>query len=278
MTLTSNEVDGYLGCGFAGPFNALSEEDLVRFRQELESFEALQGALLSELPGQIRAKTHLILPWMQELIRQPLILDAVQSIIGPNILVYHVTCWVKEPGDHAYVSWHQDSAYFFLDPPEHVTAWIALSDATKKSGCLKVLPGSHHNGPLHHNKGDPLNNLLSNGQYVDAKGLDAAEFLEVRAGQFTLHHTDLVHSSAPNHSADRRIGIGVSYIPTHVRCNHGHRLTATLVRGQDRYNYFDHEEPPRDVFEARAVAHHADATQRFFSNHGSERTRTTDEQ
>nr|HIA87428.1 phytanoyl-CoA dioxygenase family protein [Gammaproteobacteria bacterium] len=262
--LTLKQVNDYHEHGYGGPFPALSMAEVSRFREELEAFEASQGARLSVLPGQVRAKTHLLLPFMQELIRLKPVLDAVESLIGSNLLVYHLTCWLKEPGDGAFTSWHQDAAYFFLDPPEHVTAWIALSDATQESGCMRVIQGSHRGGAIQHGKGETKNNLLSNGQFVDWGETAQTQFLEVPAGHFSLHDTYLVHSSAPNKSSERRIGIGVSYIPTRVRCTHGKQLSATLVRGEDEYRHFQPEPPPLRAYDAEAVVTHADATRNFF--------------
>jgi chlorinating enzyme len=276
VKLKEEYVRAYREQGFAGPFDALSAQEVDYFRGELEDFESHEGGLLSSLPGQVRAKTHLLFPWMNELVRLPTVLDAVESLIGPDILVYHVTCWIKEPGDGAYVSWHQDGAYFFLEPAEHVTAWIALSDASEESGCLQVLPGSHRRGELNHKKGSTEGNLLSNGQYVEGLDWTRAELLQVPSGQFTLHDTHLVHASRPNRSRDRRIGIGVSYIPTRVRCTGPRRLTATLVRGEDRFGHFDPETRPVAGGEHVAKQHHAEAIERFFTGHGSERTRVED--
>lgn len=274
MRLNPEQVRAYTERGFIGPFDGLNSKEVAYFRDELEAFEKREGRQLSSMPSQVRAKTHLLFPWMQDLIRLPVVLDTVESLIGPNILVYHVTCWIKEPGDQAYVSWHQDGTYFFLEPAEHVTAWIALSDSSAVSGCLQVLPGSHCYGALAHKKGETEGNLLSNGQYVDGIDWTQAELLQVPSGQFTLHHTHLVHSSKPNRSTDRRIGIGVSYIPTRVRHTGPRRLTATLVRGEDGFGHFDPESKPTRGYDALARQHHADATGRFFSGHGSKRTRS----
>ena len=141
------------------------------------------------------------------------------------------------------------------------------------SGCLHVLPGSHRYGALAHKEGETEGNLLLNGQYVDGIDWTQAELLQVPSGHFTLHHTHLVHSSKPNRSTDRRIGIGVSYIPTRVRHTGPQRLTATLVRGEDHFGHFDPESKPTQGYDALARQQHADATGRFFSGHGSKRTR-----
>ena len=87
---------------------------------------------------------------MDELVRHPKVLDAVESLIGPDIMIYHLTSWFKEPGDGTHVSWHQDGTYFGLEPYEQITAWIALTDATPEMGCIKIIPGSQVIGQRPH--------------------------------------------------------------------------------------------------------------------------------
>jgi non-haem Fe2+, alpha-ketoglutarate-dependent halogenase len=160
------------------------------------------------------------------------------------------------------VSWHQDATYFALDPICHVTAWVALTDAPVESGCMEVVPGSHKLGQLRHADMQDTDNLLSRGQTLTAEvDRSRTAFMAVKAGQFSLHHTHLVHNSRPNRSSHRRVGLGISYIPTYARCTAPTRVTAMLVRGRDSYNNFDEERRPqaeagpeeRD-FHAQAVA------------------------
>src|SRR5690606_37737685 len=114
---------------FICPIDALTPEEVAHYRGCMEAFEASQGDKFTRLPGAVRAKTHLLFTWMDELARNPIVLDAVEDIIGPDILVYNLTCWIKDPRDSAHTSWHQDGTYFGLEPFEHITAWVALSDA-----------------------------------------------------------------------------------------------------------------------------------------------------
>jgi non-haem Fe2+, alpha-ketoglutarate-dependent halogenase len=277
-TLSDDQVARYQGDGFLCSIPALSPAEARDCRARLEAFEASQGRPLGQLPGQLRAKTHLLFPWLDDLVRHPAVLAAVEDLIGPDLLVYHLTMWIKEPRDDAFVSWHQDGTYFGLDPADqHVTAWVALSDSLPETGCVTALPGSHRLGQLPHTARRAAANLLSNGQQVVME-VDATRVvpLVVRAGEFSLHHTHLLHSSAPNRGRERRIGVGISYIPTRVRHVGPHRLTASLVRGQDRYGHFDPEPRPRADFDAEARAAHADACARFFSSHGSVRTETAE--
>ncbi len=272
-TLSTAEIAQYHETGQVGPVPALSSLEVNYFRSALEAAEATLGTTLTNAPGQIRAKTHLLYPWMAELVRHPAILDAVESLIGPNLLVYHLTCWLKEPGDGQFVSWHQDGTYFGLEPFEHVTAWVALSDATRETGCIRFLPGSHKSGQRDHILGETKGNLLSNGQRVDLKvPEERAIDIVVPKGEVSFHHTHLIHASRPNEGTERRLGIGISYIPPHVRFVGEGRVTASLVRGTDEHGYFDHEPPPANALDTAARAVHADACQRFFASHGSART------
>lgn len=270
-SLPVHDVERFHRDGVIGAYPALKPDEVICLRERLEAFETRMGATLGNLPGQIRAKTHLLFPWMNQLVRNANILDAVESILGKNLLVYHVTCWLKGPGDGSFVTWHQDGAYFNLAPPEHVTAWLALSDATEQSGCMRFIPGSHTAGALTHEVGHAKNNLLSNGQQVPGIDGAGAVAVPVPAGHFSLHHTHILHASGPNNASDRRIGIGISYIPTHVRFTGNTRVTATRVRGVDTYGHFDAEDAPGDEYDEKARAHHRAAIARFFEAHGSTR-------
>jgi hypothetical protein len=110
-------------------------------------------------------------------------------------------------------------------------------------------------------------NLLSRGQTIDRR-LDYSGYvmMPLRAGQISLHHTHIVHCSDQNLSGQRRIGIGVSYIPPHCRLVSGARVTAALVRGRDEYGHFEPEPRPAGVFDDASRAVHADAVDRFFES------------
>ena len=275
-TLSEDQVAHYSKTGQVGPIEILTRNEISYFRGKLETAERALGVPLSRSLGQFRAKTHLLYTWMDELVRHSGVLDAIESLIGHDILIYHLTCWIKEPGDGSFVTWHQDGTYFNLSPAEHVTAWIALSDATRESGCMRILPGSHLRGQQEHDNGPTEGNLLSNGQKVsididESKAID----VEVPAGCVSFHHTHVVHSSGPNRSHDRRIGIGVSYIPTRVCFLGEGRVPAGLVRGRDKFRNFDPEFRPTADLDGGARAFHAEACRVFFSSHGSKRNKAT---
>jgi non-heme Fe2+,alpha-ketoglutarate-dependent halogenase len=268
--LTDAQIEHYHRDGFVYPVDAFGAGEARRYRRAMEDFEAAQGTQLTKGHN---FKPHLLFTWVDEIVHSPAVLDAVEDVIGPDLRLFHLSVWPKDAGDPAYVSWHQDATYFGLEPAVQVTAWVALTDASIEAGCMEVIPGSHKLGQLHHAERDAQHNLLSRGQTITADfDKSRTAFMPVRAGQFSLHHTHLVHNSRPNLSADRRIGLGISYVPTHVRCTSSTRLTAMLVRGADRYGHFDDEPRPQVDFGEAERAAHADAVARFRASN-AEQTR-----
>jgi non-haem Fe2+, alpha-ketoglutarate-dependent halogenase len=257
--LTPEQIAQYERDGFICPVDAFSAERARGWRNRLEAFERAEGQTMTRGHN---FKPHLLFPWVDEIVRAPEVLDAVEDLIGPDIRVFHLSVWPKDPGTGTYVSWHQDATYFALDPACHVTAWVALTDAPVEAGCMEVVPGSHKLGQMRHADMQDADNLLSRGQTLSVE-VDRSEtaFMPVKAGQFSLHHTYLVHNSRPNRSKDRRIGLGISYIPTWARCTATTRVSAMLVRGEDRHGNFDDERrplveagPDERAFHAKAVA------------------------
>jgi len=257
--LTSGQVDAFARNGYHFPLRALSADDALVYRRRLEQSEALLGG---PLRGAVRSKPHLIFTWANELIRHPTVLDAIEDILGPNLLVWSSSFFIKEAHDPSYVSWHQDSTYWGLSHPDVVTAWIALSVSIVANGCMRVIAGSHLKEQLPHQDTYAENNLLTRGQevMVDVNAADAVD-IELQPGEFSLHHVRLVHGSDPNNANYRRIGYAVRYIPTYVRQTEGPRDSATLVRGVDTHHHFDPEPAPKTDLDPDAVELHRRITE-----------------
>jgi hypothetical protein len=255
--LTQEQISGYERDGYVCPVDGFSTERARAWRHRMEAFERAEGQKMTRGHN---FKPHLLFPWLDEIVHAPEVLDAVEDLIGPDIRLFHLTVWPKDAGSGAYVSWHQDATYFALEPACHVTAWVALTDAPIEAGCMEVVPGSHKLGQLPHAEQQDTENLLSRGQTLAADvDRQRTAFMPVKAGQFSLHHTHLVHNSRPNHYHDRRIGLGISYIPTSARCIARNRVTAMLVRGKDEYGNFDDERRPVEEAGPAERAFHAEA-------------------
>ena len=256
--LGPDEVAHYRDNGYVSPLHAFDEAAARGYRAKLEDGERGHGLA----PDQ-RRKMHLYLKWVDEVVHHPGVLDAVEDLIGPDILVYHLTLWMKESQTDAFISWHQDSTYFGLSPAEHVTAWVALSPSSLESGCVQVVPGSHLGGQVTHAQEKDQSNLFATGQSLHVPVDAPIELMVIEPGQFSLHHTYLFHNSMPNRSNDRRIGLGISYIPTRCRCSSKVRLSASLARGTDRFGHFDLDPRPAADYDPAALAVHAAAMQRW---------------
>ena len=271
--LSAAEVAAYHRDGFFSPVDAFTEVEASIHRAKLEEFEATLP--VGPVSRMNRRKLHVRLPWMRDLVEDPRILDVIESLIGPDILIYNSTFFIKEKNSDAVTYWHQDGTYFGLEPHEHVTAWVAFSNASEEAGCMQFVPGSHKRGPVQHvtiSGGNSLNNV--------AQGIDE-DFSKVRtntaplrAGQFSLHHTNVIHASDPNMSNDRRIGVGISYIPTRLT-KKGVRASATLVRGTDRYGNFDYEPDPRKMSDDQAREAHELAYARYRNSYEEQAQRLT---
>ena len=239
LLLSPGQVQAYERDGFVFPVDVLTNQEVNELRGELQAWEKARGSAI-DFPE--KSKSYLLFNWADQLVHHPKILDAVQDLIGPDILVYHSTLFLKEANTPAYVRWHQDSTYFYLQPHMHVTAWIALSDASVQAGCMRVLPGSHRWGAFEHDdKPEPMN-MIRRGQGISERfDHETGSMMPVSAGQMSLHHTDLVHASGANDSDDRRIGYAISYIPAHVRPVGDIRPSALCVRGRSHGHFAEEQ-------------------------------------
>lgn len=239
--LDDDQVEFYRQHGYLAPLSGLPGAEAEAMCAALEEFERIEGFSV----GAIHFKGHLCFTWSHALTARAEILDVVEDLIGPDILIFASKFWVKPGGndDGAYVSWHQDSAYFGLEPHALAAVWVALTDSTHANGCLRVLPGSHHGPALSHNETFAAKNLLARGQAIEGLDEGAAVDLELTAGQFSVHHEHTVHGSLPNRTDAPRIGLTLFYIPAAVRSTLGRR-TATMVRGTDRFGHWDPDPVP----------------------------------
>jgi ectoine hydroxylase-related dioxygenase (phytanoyl-CoA dioxygenase family) len=242
--------------GFYAPVEVLSAESAADL---LARLDAVDPADTARAPHPWIYKSYLLLAWMNGLVRTPRLLDALEPILGPDILVISADIWVKQPGGRRYVSWHQDAQYYALEPMEVVNAWVALTDATPENGCLGFIPGSHRDGLLRHANRRAPDNMLSQGQTIDPPVDGSLAVLgPLRAGQASLHHGYTIHGSGPNLGGARRVGVAVKYMPASARPTGGPPLSAMLVRGRD-HGTVRLERPPVADFDAAALDEHARA-------------------
>jgi non-haem Fe2+, alpha-ketoglutarate-dependent halogenase len=255
-SLTPDQISTYNRDGILFPIRIMTREQAASLLNHLETIEAHDGGQLKSTSNQ---KPHLLFPWLSELARNPAIIDAVSGILGPNLLCWASSFFIKNPGDGTYISWHQDSTYWDLSSPDVLTAWIALTPSTPESGCMRVIPGTHLKDQVPHRDTFAHNNLLSRGQEI-AVEVDENKAVDVvlQPGEMSLHHVRIFHGSKANQSTHRRVGFSIRYIPTRVSQISG-RTSALLVSGVDEFGHFDPEPTPSVDFDPRTVEFHREA-------------------
>lgn len=233
---TARQVRSYRDNGYLYPVDVLSEADTQRHYERLVDVEARHG------PMHYRVKPYLIVESAYEIATNTVLLDAVESLLGPDILLWDGSYVIKEPRSESFVSWHQDLTYWGLameSADDLVSAWVALTPATVDNGCMRFVRGSHRNGRYAHCDTHDADNILHRGQSI-AEDFDASlvDTVELAPGQASLHHGWVVHSSAANSSDTRRVGLVLNFLKPGVRQVVGNGESATLVRGSDRYGNF----------------------------------------
>ena len=242
--LSSNQLKQYENDGFISPINIFSKEEAKKIRDEIELIE-------NRIPGELeksgRYNAHLISPLLDEVTHNSKILNAVQSVIGENILVCGTTLFIKNPNEKGFVSYHQDAKYIGLEPHNWVTAWVAITDSNEENGCMRMWSGSHKDNLKEHDQKFNEGNLLTRGQTVKNVPKEKTTPLILKAGQMSLHHPTVVHGSDLNKSNDRRIGFVIqSYIGTNVKQILG-KNSVQLARGIDKFNYHEKINRPKSL-------------------------------
>ena len=260
--LTESQIQQYHDQGFLCPVRILDTADASFYRKRLEKLEQTLGGKFS---GLRRTKIYLRYRWAYELATNPIMLDIAEDLLGPNILLYHNTTWLKHESDEAYVTWHQDNIYIGVEPCELLSFWIALTPSREENGCMHVLPNTHNGGvyPL----GTPdlsEKSMLPSGMQT---AYDVSQITPVTMpldiGEASIHHAEVIHGSLPNMSDRRRMGITFMYMPARLSQKGNKRTSAMLVRGKDQFSNFESETPPNYDDEPVAIMRHEQSAELY---------------
>ena len=254
MALSNSEIQQFRQCGLLFPKRVLTPGEAAGLLRQLELYESQTGGVIG---GKWRYKSHLVFPWINQLMSDERILRLVRCLLGNDLMIWTTHIYPKEAGDGRFISWHQDSAHWGLDSNQIVTVWVALTEVTRENGCMRMLAGSHHKGAVQHKDTWDPDNILTRGQTIDEKIDDSeAVWVKLQAGEASLHHVDLFHASKPNTSLTRRVGVALRYITPSARQTRTDVDYATLVSGEDRFGHFEKELIPKTTMAADAIAFH----------------------
>ncbi len=248
--LSPEQIKQYKEEGYIAPINVFSTDEASEIRKEIELIEKnWPGAL----DGLGRNYIHLISPVFDKIPHNSKILDAVESIIGKDILVCGTTLFIKNPDQKGFVSFHQDAKYIGLEPYNWVTGWLAVTDTNEENGCMRMWKGSHKEDLKFHNQKFNENNLLTRGQTVENVPINVTTPVILKAGQLSLHHPKIIHGSGLNKSKDRRIGFAIqSYIGSNVKQVLG-KMYVQQARGEDNFKHHQHVQRSTKLMENEGI-------------------------
>ncbi|MGD0189799.1 MAG: phytanoyl-CoA dioxygenase family protein [Rhizomicrobium sp.] len=251
--LTDEQIETFRRDGAIFPIPVFEPADTAA---RYERLQALENERAGRLPPLLNFKPHLLIPWLWELIREPRLLDPVEDILGPDLLCWEASFFVKAPSEQAFVPWHQDSTYWGLTENEGVTAWLAFTPSVRENGCMRIIPGTHRS-QVPHVEAHDRSSMLPLGEKVAIPVAEGAAIDVVLApGEMSIHHPVIIHGSEHNTSDMRRVGFVIRYIPARLSQRGTERGTATLVRGRD-HGTFDLEQAPEAELDPAARARHS---------------------
>ena len=242
--LSDQQIKFYNEKGYVAPIDVLSIQEANEIREEIEIIEKKWP---NAIEGLGRNYVHMISPVFNNVCLNNKILDAVESIIGKNILICGTTLFIKNANEKGFVSFHQDDKYIGLEPHNWVTAWIAVTNSNEENGCMRMWPGSHKEDLKNHEQKFDEDNLLTRGQTIENVPIEETEPVILKAGQMSLHHPTVIHGSGLNRSNDRRIGFVVqSYIGSNVDQVLG-KIYVQKARGEDTHQFHEYSNVPKGL-------------------------------
>ena len=242
--LSDQQINFYNDKGYVAPIDVLSIQEANEIREEIELIEKKWP---NALEGLGRNYVHMISPIFNKVCLNDKILDAVESLIGKNILICGTTLFIKNAKEKGFVSFHQDAKYIGLEPHNWVTAWIAVTDSNEENGCMRMWPGSHKGELKDHEQKFDEGNLLTRGQTIKNVPIEETDPIVLKAGQMSLHHPTVIHGSGLNRSNDRRIGFVVqSYIGSNVDQVLG-KIYVQKARGEDTHQFHEYSNVPKGL-------------------------------
>lgn len=252
--LTRLQVEEYQQQGFLSPIDVMSEDEASGYLQLLQAAESEHPR---ELNAENRNNPHLAFGFLDQLAHHPIILDAVEDLIGPDFGLWGSVLFIKEPETRHYVSWHQDATYFGIEPCDYVTPWLALTPSNRETGCMRMIAGSHHGKIRRHLETFHEDNILTRGQEIQNIDESAAVDLILKPGQMSLHHCKVIHGSRPNRSRRRRVGFALQgYMPAGARQQLGANYWLPMRGEFMQADFIELERPAGDMDPAAVVERH----------------------
>ncbi|WP_127586881.1 phytanoyl-CoA dioxygenase family protein [Paenibacillus koleovorans] len=240
---TSFSIEQFHEAGYSGPIQALTLEEADRYNQLF--FEELGQSKFEPGPTKINLSAwHHRRKWAYELATHPALVEPITQILGPDVVLWAMHFWYKEPGNTKFIPWHQDINYWPMEPAINATAWVSLGWSIRENGCLRIIPGTHRSIVPHVDLGNDASAFQEgiDASYVDeSKAID----IEMTPGQIVYFNEATFHGSEMNSSNIPRVAFSVRYTTPEVKFKMAdwggdtNRIRTFQVRGEDRFRLND---------------------------------------
>jgi hypothetical protein len=245
VRLTRPQIDFFNENGYLKNIPTFDEAGA---RENREYFDGLLAKVAAEGKDSYSINGyHTRLAGIYDLVKNPLILEFVRDLLGPDFICWGTHYFCKLPGDPKIVAWHQDASYWPLTPSKTVTVWLAIDDADEENGCMRVIPGSHKLGHLTYRPSDPSEQNVLNQTVENAEQYGDPVAFEMKAGEISLHSDLLLHGSKPNLSDRRRCGLTMRYASVDVRSYAGWNNSSILCMGHDPSGHWANHPRPAET-------------------------------
>ena len=276
--LNRKQLAEYEKFGFIHSIPILSAEEIAYYRREAEHTCQGIGDGVTRLDS-----LHFFFRWAWDLSTHPRLLNCLEQILGPNIVLKSTRLFYKHAGSASYVGWHQDGITEKLNDGRAPAIWLGLTAATVENGCLRVVPGSHRLGLFQHFTRPMLDTLTDIGNPAFRRLRSRAREAELsgkitvvppeaqlpfdvvmRPGEMSIHHPGVLHGSDANLSTEPRIGLSASYSAPELY----EGAPVVWARGEgprDKYDFECIDRPPTATFKEAVTAYRESDFQILFA-------------
>ena len=236
--------------GYFFPVKIFNHNESDQLKKEY--YSSLEKINSKRLKFECKFKSHLIFNWVNNLIRNESILKIAREYLGNNILCWNSIIFDKPANSKKFVGWHEDKTFWKLKNNNIITFSIAITESTKKNGCLKILSKRRN---VEYYEKDKRNNMLARGQDAIIHHEEEFKHVILNPGECSIFEQDVIHGSDPNCSDNSRVLVAIRYI-TPDNTTSANNVTATLVSGEDNYNFYEKEPVPNYDFDEKCLQFH----------------------
>lgn len=227
--LTREQVEHYNRNGYIMPLRIFTESEAAELRRY---FDGLLRTYTAEGKDSYSiSSAHLRHGRVWDVLTNPRVVALVSDLLGPSVVAWGSHFFCKMPRDGKTVSWHQDASYWPLTPSKAVTVWLAIDDADRENACMRYIPGTQVLGHLTYKLSETDESNVLDQTVPEVEKYGAPVYVELKAGEASLHSDLLLHGSEANASTRRRCGLTLRYTTGDVQAHMGWHEKGVVVNG-----------------------------------------------